>query len=443
MTSHSPSPGTHSVRGEPSARASAKVCRFASALTAALIVLTGCATGPEREPSTAPASSAAQEGPSSSAPQSLSTSTNSIGIELVALPAGTFGMGAPADAAWATQAETPQREVTLTQPVAMSSTEVTQAQWTQVMGTDPNTLERSNSYGDGSEIAERLIGGDHPATVSWEDAQEFIRRLNEREGGELYQLPTEAQWEYAARAGTTTKYSFGDDDADLDTYAWFGGDFATGSHHPVGQKQPNGWGLYDMHGNVWEWTQDRFNPEGHRAQPQTDPTGPAGGSERTVRGGSWHATADGWSSTFRKGYAPTYRGISIGFRVARALPDAGTGAPAGTDEPAQPTRDTETDVAAAQRQMYRGLLEADTELLDELLDENGTIEHITGHVQPKREWLEDIDTGRRRYHSAQERTVTVTITGSTAVVIGQRVVDATIGAGRGTWSLPAHHRARA
>jgi formylglycine-generating enzyme required for sulfatase activity len=418
-----------------SARGISSAGRVAIVVTATLLTLTACAAEPDRELNSAPAQSAAQEPSSPSASRAAATSRNSIGMQMVALPAGTFLMGAPADAAWATQAEKAQHEVRLTKPFALSSNEVTQEQWTRVMGSDPNELERSNSFGEGPEIAERLSGADHPATVSWEDAQAFIRRLNQREGGELYRLPTEAEWEYAARAGTTSKYSFGDDDADLDAHAWFGGDFATGSHHPVAQKEPNGWGLYDVHGNVWEWTQDRFSPNGYSAQPQTDPTGPASATQRTVRGGSWHATADGWSSTFRKGYDPDYRGISIGFRVARTATDASSTAPANAEPTAGATDEAVADVTAAQRQMIRGMLESDTDLLDELLDDSYTLEHITGYVQPKGEWLQDIEAGRMRYHSAQERSTRVEITGDTAVVVGRSIVDATIGAGRGTWNL--------
>jgi hypothetical protein len=154
-----------------------------------------------------------------------------------------------------------------------------------------------------------------------------------------------------------------------------------------------------------------------------------------VRGGSWHATADGWSSTFRKGYDPDYRGISIGFRVARTATDASSTAPANAEPTAGATDEAVADVTAAQRQMIRGMLESDTDLLDELLDDSYTLEHITGYVQPKGEWLQDIEAGRMRYHSAQERSTRVEITGDTAVVVGRSIVDATIGAGRGTWNL--------
>lgn len=166
-------------------------------------------------------------------------------------------------------------------------------------------------------MQERITQPSHPATVSWNDAQEFINALNQIEGSNRYRLPTEAEWEYAARAGTQTRYSFGDDEADLGRYAWYGENFATGGTHPVGQKEPNPWGLYDIHGNAWEWVQDWYSPSYYTPSSTVDPQGPQTGSTRVVRGGSWHATADSWRTSFRRDYAPDYRGISIGFRVLR------------------------------------------------------------------------------------------------------------------------------
>jgi formylglycine-generating enzyme required for sulfatase activity len=154
--------------------------------------------------------------------------------------------------------------------------------------------------------------------VSWNEAQAFLLRLNQKEGRNRYRLPTEAEWEYAARAGTTTAYSFGDDAQQLGRHAWFGEDFATGSPHPLGQKAPNPWGLHDVHGNVWEWVQD-FYGNRYGAAAVTDPKGPSTGAARVVRGGSWHVTSTIWRSSFRKPYEPDYRGISIGFRVALSL----------------------------------------------------------------------------------------------------------------------------
>jgi len=168
-------------------------------------------------------------------------------------------------------------------------------------------------------MAGRLRKPTHPATVSWNDAQEFIKRLNQKEGHNRYRLPTEAEWEYAARAGTTTAYSFGEEAKQLGRYAWYGEDFGSGSTHPVGQKEPNPWGLYDVHGNVWEWVQDWYDARYYASSPSVDPTGPQSGSSRVVRGGSWHQTATSWRSAFRREYDPDYRGISIGLRLVLSV----------------------------------------------------------------------------------------------------------------------------
>ena len=118
-------------------------------------------------------------------------------------------------------------------------------------------------------------------------------------------------------AGTETAYSFGDDEADLERFAWFGEDFETGGTHPVGQKLPNPWGLHDVHGNAWEWMQDVYSDDYYANSPAEDPTGPPEGSNDAVRGGSWHVTSTSWRTAFRKSYEADYRGISIGFRVVR------------------------------------------------------------------------------------------------------------------------------
>ncbi|HHW77452.1 MAG TPA: formylglycine-generating enzyme family protein [Xanthomonadaceae bacterium] len=244
------------------------------------------------------------------------TVTNSIGMAFVAIHAGTFMMGSADSDPEAYDVEKPQHRVTISKPFYIGQHEVTQAQWEAVMGSNPYTLSRSNPFYGLPGMAARITRPDHPATVSWEDAQEFIQRLNTKENTHRYRLPTEAEWEYAARAGTTTAYSFGDNRNDLSQYAWHGEGFTAGGTHPVGQKRPNPWGLYDVHGNVWEWVQDWYAPQYQSNAPVTDPTGPPQGAQRVVRGGSWHVTADSWRSAFRKGYDPDYRGISIGFRMA-------------------------------------------------------------------------------------------------------------------------------
>jgi formylglycine-generating enzyme required for sulfatase activity len=182
----------------------------------------------------------------------------------------------------------------------MQTTEVTQAQWRAVMGNNP-----SHFKGDDLPVEQ----------VSYEDAQEFIRKLNALDPGKSYRLPTEAEWEYACRAGTTEgRYG------DIDAIAWWikNSDNQT---HAVGQKQPNAWGLYDMLGNVWELCADWKGPYrvGPAGGPRIDPTGPPSGNYRVSRGGSWFDAAPAVSMTFRSSPEPTYRGNSLGFRLARAV----------------------------------------------------------------------------------------------------------------------------
>ena len=244
---------------------------------------------------------------------------NNFGMTFVLIPAGNFQMGSPDNDKEALDFEKPRHPVTLSEPFYLGQFEVTQAQWQAVMGTTPYSQDRYNPYYNLPGMAERITRPDHPATVSWSDAQTFIARLNAKESHQRYRLPTEAEWEYAARAGTTTVYSFGDDFRQLGRRAWFGEDFQSGGTHPVGQKAPNPWGLNDVHGNVWEWVQDWYDPDYYVRSPSVDPKGPDTGSRRVVRGGSRHTTATSWRSAFRRDYEPDYRGISIGVRVAMSV----------------------------------------------------------------------------------------------------------------------------
>jgi hypothetical protein len=182
----------------------------------------------------------------------------------VLIPAGTFMMGSPEDEPGRKDHET-LHQVTISKPFYLQTTPVTQGQWKQVMGNNP-----SHYRGDDNLPVEG---------VSWNNVQEFILKLNKMEGTDKYRLPTEAQWEYACRAGSTTAYCFGDDRGRLGEYAWIA-DYKT---HPVGQKKPNEWGLYDMHGNIRELVQDEaaYYPAGH----VTDPEGPSLGFRRVLRGG--------------------------------------------------------------------------------------------------------------------------------------------------------------
>jgi formylglycine-generating enzyme required for sulfatase activity len=245
--------------------------------------------------------------------------SESIGLELVRIPAGSFTMGSPETFRAGQPNERPQHKVTLTRPFLLGKHEVTQAQWEAVMRSNPYTLDRSNPFYNLPGMAKRITKPTHPATVSWNDAQEFIKRLNAKEGHDRFRLPTEAEWEYAARVGTNTAYSFGDNEKELSRYAWHGEDFQTGGTHPVGQKEPNPWGLYDVHGNAWEWVSDWYGADYFARSVPVDPRGPSTGSGRVVRGGSWHVTSSGTHSSIRKEYEPDYRGISIGFRLARSV----------------------------------------------------------------------------------------------------------------------------
>ena len=177
----------------------------------------------------------------------------------------------------------------------------------------------SGYVGEGDWDKSRL-GDDesHPVVnVSYDDAQAFIRWLNEKAGGN-YRLPTEAEWEYAARAGTTTQYSWGDSASQAGEYAWYG-DNTGYNTHAVGGKQPNPWGLYDMHGNVWERVSDWYGENYYKNSPARDPQGPGSGRDRVYRGGDWSAGAAILRSAYRSYYSPGLRINSLGFRLVRTL----------------------------------------------------------------------------------------------------------------------------
>jgi formylglycine-generating enzyme required for sulfatase activity len=233
----------------------------------------------------------------------LKSVVDSVGIELLEIYAGKFQMGERSDAV----------PVTLTRPFWMGKTEVTRGQWKRVMKTTP--------WGDSAGMSD----DDLPVVgVSWDEATDFCRRLTARDRStpalqknEVYRLPTEAEWEYACRAGTTTKFSFGDDDSQLGDFGWFVGGNSGGSTHPVGTKKPNSWGLHDMHGNVWEWCSDWY---GETLTGGVDPVGPSTGIDRVLRGGSSGLFADHCSSRFRYRGTPhlAYGNPGPGFRLVRA-----------------------------------------------------------------------------------------------------------------------------
>jgi formylglycine-generating enzyme required for sulfatase activity len=216
-------------------------------------------------------------------------------LELIGLPGGEFTMGSDKGE----DDEKPPHQVRVT-PFAMGKFEVTQAQWRAVMGSLPDVSFK---------------GDDRPVeTVSWNDAQAFCRKLSQLTGKQ-FRLPTEAEWEYAARAGTTTEYSFGDDDKLLDQYAWYRNNSGDQTH-PVGQKRSNQFGLYDMHGNVWEWVQDVWH-DNYQNAPKDGSAWLSGGdsSYRVLRGGSWFGYSDFCRSANRGNFSPGVRVSFYGFRV--------------------------------------------------------------------------------------------------------------------------------
>lgn len=201
-------------------------------------------------------------------------------MKLTLLPAGKFLMGSPQSDPNAKSDERPQREVTITKPFYMGVTEVTQAQWRAVMGTEPWKGKRGEKEG----------GENAASSVIWDEATAFCAELSEKSGRTI-RLPTEAHWEYACRAGSKTKFCFGDDDSKLGDYGWYTENaFTLGEHyaHAVARKKPNAWDLYDMHGNVLEWCQDWYGEKYYSATGNTvDPTGPPSGRSRVGRGGSY------------------------------------------------------------------------------------------------------------------------------------------------------------
>lgn len=218
-------------------------------------------------------------------------------LELVDVPAGNFMMGG------SRANEQPIHEVSVPE-FAIGKYPVTQAQWKAVMGTDPSYFK----------------GDNHPVEqVSWYYAQEFCRRLSEITG-QTFRLPSEAEWEYACRAGSTGKYCFGDDPKQLGDYAWYA-ENSDDTTHPVGQKLPNAFGLYDMHGNVWEWCQDDWHPN-YKGAP-TDGSAWEGDSPyKIVRGGSWFNSQLLARAISRNYFRPANRDFNVGFRVLCCRPSS-------------------------------------------------------------------------------------------------------------------------
>lgn len=216
---------------------------------------------------------------------------NGVHMEFVLIPAGSFYMGSPLSETGRYGNESPVRRVQITRPFYMGKYEVTQDQYMAVMGKNPSKFS-------GRNLPVEL--------VSWDEAVAFCKKVGGR-------LPTEAEWEYACRTGTDTRFYFGNSDSDLKDHAWYS-DNSGERTHAIGQKKPNVWGLYDMHGNVWEWCQDWFADDYQNAS-SVDPKGPSSGNKRVLRGGSWLEPAWHCRSAGRGRNAPGHRYFDYGFRV--------------------------------------------------------------------------------------------------------------------------------
>jgi len=223
-----------------------------------------------------------------------------VRLEMVLIPAGEFMMGSPDSDRSASSDEKPQHRVRITKPFYIGKYPVTQEQWTAVMGVNPSHFQ----------------GPKNPVEwVSWEDCLRFLRRLNEKAGGGKWQFPTEAQWEYACRAGSTTIFCYGNEEAGLDEYGWYD-KISGGKSHPVGEKKPNAWGLYDMNGSIWQWVLDWYDRDYYAHSPTDDPTGPATGTDRVSHGGSWASPARSARSANHGRIEADHHGSHLGFRAA-------------------------------------------------------------------------------------------------------------------------------
>jgi len=268
---------------------------YACVLFASFVLLEGC----ERK---APNEGAAQ------APETVTAESKSkSGVEMVLLPAGRFTMGD------ATQIDAAPHEVAVSS-FYIDKFLVTQDEYQRVMGKNPS----------------RWKGGDNPVEqIRWSDAATYCNARSEAEGlrpcydlqtwkcnfeANGYRLPTEAEWEYACRAGTKTAYSFGDDAAKLADHAWFDKN-SGGKPQPVGQKPANPWGLFDMHGNMWEWCNDFYDVEYYKQSPEKDPRGPEAGDTKVVRGGAWKFGDESCRSGYRYNENPGYADVCFGYDI--------------------------------------------------------------------------------------------------------------------------------
>ncbi len=236
--------------------------------------------------------------------------TNSLGVKFVRIPAGSFSMGSAHDVKQAGFDEMPQHSVTISRSFYMSEHEVTQREWQTVMGDNPSAFSQGDLY---------------PVQhIRWSEALDFIEKLNKREGLSCprklnyrpgcYRFPTEAEWEYTARAGTTTLWSCGDDESCLQDHAWYKANSDI-QPHPIKRKRPNPWGLYDMHGNVWEMVWDWKGP--YPTEAVIDPIGAKSSTHGVLRGGSFSREAAFLRTTKRYYGGEGMRYGSVGFRLVK------------------------------------------------------------------------------------------------------------------------------
>ena len=230
-------------------------------------------------------------------PKAGDTIGNSIGMKFAFIPAGEFDMGSPDEEEGHNDDEL-QHRVILTKPFYIGTTEVTQAQWTKVMG-----FNRSNFKGDDLPVEK----------MSWTDAVKFCKKLSETEG-KTYRLPTEAQWEYACRSGSERPFA---GTGNIDDMAWYKAN-SNKTTHPLATKTPNAWGLYDMHGNVSEWCADYYLPE-YPESIVTDPAGPQESKSRVVRGGSWDYRPFGCRAAARASRPTSYQLANTGLRIVMEI----------------------------------------------------------------------------------------------------------------------------
>jgi formylglycine-generating enzyme required for sulfatase activity len=226
---------------------------------------------------------------------------NSLGMKFVRIPKGSFLLGSsPRADLLAKNDEIPEHMVNITKVFYLGKHEVTQRQWQALMGNNPSSFKAP----------------DNPVeNVSYQDALIFIEKLNQKEGTTRYRLPSEAEWTYAAKAGSSGIWHFGNDPKDLGLYAWFK-DNSSLVAHPVGEKRPNQWDLYDMLGNVWEWVSDYYSEDYYATGPNADPKGPSQGSLRVIRGGAFDKSSEFLRIQNRAMDNPTLTNASLGFRVA-------------------------------------------------------------------------------------------------------------------------------